>query len=32
MLKAQVKNGAKKAQVARTFNISRERLYQYLRD
>ena len=31
-LRQQVKNGAKKAQVARDFNISRETLYQYLRD
>lgn len=31
-LRQQVKNGAKKAQVAREFNISRETLYQYLRD
>jgi DNA invertase Pin-like site-specific DNA recombinase len=31
-LHQQVKNGAKKAKVARDFNISRETLYQYLRD
>ena len=31
-LHQQVKNGDKKAKVAREFNISRETLYQYLRD
>jgi DNA invertase Pin-like site-specific DNA recombinase len=31
-LRQQVNNGAKKAKVAREFNISRETLYQYLRD
>jgi DNA invertase Pin-like site-specific DNA recombinase len=31
-LRQQVKNGAKKAKLARDFNISRETLYQYLRN